>query len=62
MYRLLAHLADPSGWSAADIDRPAEMRSRPTSGTHGPAAASLLSTREHGSLFRAPPPQLHETR
>ena len=62
MYRLLAHLADPSGWSAADIDCPAEMRSTAAAGTHAHAAGTQHPAREHGSRFRAPPPRLHETR
>lgn len=62
MYRLLAHLADPSGWSAADTHHDSDARSTYASATHGNAAGTQHASREHGSTFRAPPPRLHETR
>ena len=62
MYRLLAHLADPTASSVDATDTLAEMRSTPASGKHGHPASTLHPTRESGSLFRARMPQLHETR
>ena len=62
MYRLLAHLADPSGCPADILDREVEVRSAIASHTPEHAPGFHASDAAHGRFHRAPPPRLHDSR